>query len=196
MGESIRYFTQDELRRLFRAIEHASDRHCLRNLVIFRIAYRCGLRASELGLIRRADFNAHRGELYCRRLKGSLNNTIRLDAETLRLLKRYVREQQSRLDLVDTVFVSQEQHPISRKTLADLMRKYCQAAKISDSRKWHFHTLKHTCAVHLAESGLDVKELNYWLAHKNIQNTMIYFQFTTSQYEGMYRKLERNNALV
>jgi site-specific recombinase XerD len=51
-------------------------------------------------------------------------------------------------------------------------------------------------AVHLAESSLDVKELQYWLGHKNINNTIIYFQFTTTQQESMYQKLSHGNALA
>ena len=68
--------------------------------------------------------------------------------------------------------------PISRKTLDVLMKKYCHLAKISDIYKHHFHTLKHTAAVHLAESQIDIKGLQYYLGHKSVTNTLIYFQFT------------------
>ena len=74
-----------------------------------------------------------------------------------------------------------------------LTKKYCAAAGIRDKSKCHFHTLKHTRAVMLADAGLDIKEVQYWLGHKNVNNTMIYFQFTTSQYETLYRKLAQRN---
>ena len=76
------------------------------------------------------------------------------------------------------------------------MKKYCSDARIEDKSKWHFHSLKHSCGVHLAESGLDIKEVNFWLAHKIIENTMVYFRFTTKQQEAMYAKLEKQNAFV
>ena len=53
-----------------------------------------------------------------------------------------------------------------------------------------FHSLKHTRGQFLADSGLDIKEVQYWLGHKNIRNTYIYFQFTRQQQEQMYEKLE------
>ena len=62
--------------------------------------------------------------------------------------------------------------------------------------KYHFHTLKHTTAVHLAESEIDIKELQYYLGHKSVTNTLIYFQFTTKQQETMYAKLQKNNQMV
>ncbi|WP_279233596.1 tyrosine-type recombinase/integrase [Clostridium estertheticum] len=70
------------------------------------------------------------------------------------------------------MFLSQEKKPISRKTLDVLMKKYCHLAKISDIEKYHFHTLKHTAAVHLAESEIDIKELQYYLGHKSVTNTL------------------------
>ncbi|APQ75944.1 phage integrase family protein [Clostridium botulinum] len=94
------------------------------------------------------------------------------------------------------MFKSQKNNPISRQTLDYLMKKYCKIANISDKSKHHFHTLKHTTAVHLAESEMDIKELQWWLGHKSVSNTEIYFQFTTKQQEKMYMKLEETSEMV
>jgi len=128
-------------------------------------------------------------------LKGSNNNTIRLDQETIKISNKYVRQNEIS-DNQQVLFLSQEKKPISRKTLDVLMKKYCNLAKISDIEKHHFHTLKHTAAVHLAESEIDIKELQYYLGHKSVTNTLIYFQFTTKQQETMYSKLQKNNQMV
>ena len=76
------------------------------------------------------------------------------------------------------------------------MKKYCKIANISNKSKHHFHTLKHTTAVHLEESEMDIKELQWWLGHKSVSNTEIYFQFTTKQQEKMYMKLEKTSEMV
>lgn len=73
---------------------------------------------------------------------------------------------------------------------------YCILAKIEDKSKHHFHALKHTTAFHLAECDMDIKELQWWLGHKSVSNTEIYFQFTTKQQERMYAKLEGKSELV
>ncbi len=185
--KKIKYFTNEELKKIFRVVKDVS-RHPVRDEAILKIAYYCALRASEVGLVNIDDFNSGRGEIYCRRLKGSNNNTIRIiDNDVLRTLKRHIRT--NKLD--DVLFLSQKKNPISRKTLDLLMKKCCEAASIKDKSKWHFHTLKHTRAIDLAESGLDLKEIQYWLGHKEISNTQIYYQFTSSQYETLYKKLEK-----
>jgi len=190
----IKFLNQKELKKLFTTIKRSNDKHSLRNLCIFRLAYRCGLRASEVGILRVEDFNIIKGELYCTRLKNSLNNTIFLGRGTTNILKRYIKE--SNLKEGNILFCSQEKKPISRKLLHHLMKKYCKEAGIKDKEKWHFHCLKHSIAVHLAESGLDVKEIQYWLGHRSINSTLIYFQFTTSQQEHMLKKLKSNSVLV
>ena len=195
MDTTIKYFTQNELKRLFNAIKNSGDRHALRNLCIFRVAYRCGLRASEVGLLKLEYYNKLKGELYCKRLKGSWNNTIALDKETTKVLNRYIKEYGIKQE-VEFIFKSQEQKPISRKTLDYLMKRYCKMAKIKDKNKWHFHCLKHSIAVHLAESDLDIKEVKFWLSHKSVNSTLCYFQFTSSQQKTMLEKLERHNMLV
>lgn len=185
--KEIKYFTNEELKKIFRVVKNVS-RHPIRDEAILKVAYYCALRASEVGLLNIDDFNLGKGEIYCRRLKGSNNNTIRIiDKDILRTLKRHIRIN----DPENILFKSQKKNPISRKTLDLLMKKCCEAASIKDKSKWHFHTLKHTRAIDLAELGLDLKEIQYWLGHKEISNTQIYYQFTSSQYEILYKKLEK-----
>lgn len=195
MEDTIKYFTQSELKKLFRAIEQSNGKYSFRDLLIFRLAYRCGLRATEIGLITKGNYNKNTKELYCKRLKGSLNNTIRLDEKTNKLINKFIKENKIQED-IDILFKSQKGGSLSRKTLDMLIKKYCLAAKLQDHTKWHFHSLKHSCAVHLAESGLDIKELQNWLGHKSVNNTMVYFRFTTMQQQAMYNKLDKNCKMV
>lgn len=191
----IKYLTQEEAARLFSTIENSDSLHAVRDLALFRVAYRCGLRASEIALIKLQDYNACKGEIYCKRLKGSNNNTIRLDPKTNQALKKYI-ETNNISAASEPLFKSQKNSPISRQTLDYLMKKYCALAEIDDKSKHHFHALKHTTAVHLAESEMDIKELQWWLGHKVVANTEVYFQFTTKQQEKMYEKLDEKSEMV
>jgi site-specific recombinase XerD len=194
-NDKIKYLTQDEAKRLFNAIEASKDVHRMRNLAIFRIAYRCGLRASEISLIKLENYNMAKGELYCKRLKCSNSNTIRLDNTCKSILDNYIIETNLILQS-DYLFKSQKNKPISRQSLDYLIKKYCLMANIENKSKYHFHVLKHTTAVHLAESDMDIKELQWWLGHKAVSNTEIYFQFTTKQQEWLYTKLEEKSEMV
>lgn len=193
IDNTIKYFNQKDLKKLFNTIGKSNNKYALRDLTICRVAYRCGLRVTEIGLIDIENYNKFTGELYCKRLKGSWSNTIRLDKETIKILNKFIKE----FNVIEgTLFKSRNNNPISRKTLDLMFKDYCKAAGIKNKDLYHFHTLKHTCAVHLAESGLDIKELQSWLGHKNVNNTLKYFNFTTKQQEEMYKKLEKTNSLV
>ncbi len=186
-NKEIKYLYKEELNRLFNTIKKSNNKYATRNMAIFHVAYYCALRASEVGLLKIEDYNSIKNELYCKRLKGSFNNTLRLNKITAAALKKYINQAKPE----DILFSSRENNPISRQMLDRLMKKYCASAGIKDRSKWHFHSLKHSRAVHLAEQGLDIKEVQYWLGHKEVNNTMIYFQFTSSQQEELYRKLSK-----
>jgi integrase/recombinase XerD len=83
VNKKYKYYSHNELENLFNAIkreavpkkyiQNKNYKDWERDLCIFKIAYWCGLRASEVAMITVDDFNPLRNELYCRRLKGSFD---------------------------------------------------------------------------------------------------------------------------
>jgi len=189
--EKIKYLTEKEFNKIIKAIEKTKETdigtYWNRDKLMFLLGFECGLRASEVGMLKKEDYNDIANEVYCRRLKGSNNNTIRLTKSTGSLLKRYLRDEPNDTEYI---FISRKGNQITNYTLNKLCKKYFELAEL-DMNKAHFHSIKHTTGVYLAEQGLDVKEVQYILGHKRIDNTMIYFQFTTKQQEELYRKLGR-----
>lgn len=201
MGDksTIKFLTDEEFLELFTTLEKQrrkaetdlKEKCAIRNKAMFAIMYYCALRVSEAMDIRKEDFNVYKNELYCRRKKGGKNNTLRIIPEyqwVTDCLKKHIKVNRP-TSYMFTNFIDTST-PLSRKTCDHLMKKACSKTSIS-SDKWHCHTLRHTKAVNLAEDGLDLKEIQYWLGHASITNTEIYFQFTTSQYETMYKKLRK-----
>lgn len=194
---SIKYFTQKELKKLFRTIEKEKDTgydYWLRDSVMFNIGYLCGLRISEIGNLKLDHYNPQRGEIFCPRVKKSVSNVIRLDQKRIKILNKYLREYGIK-EGESPLFLSKRKKPISVRRLDQMMKGYAQKAQISDD-KAHWHSLKHSIAVHLAESGADVKEVQNYLGHKDIKNTMIYFEFTTKQKDAFYEKIRRGGEVV
>lgn len=185
----IKYLQKFEKEALFQAIEETNCKYQIRNQAIFFIAEYAALRASEVGMIRISDINFDRKEIYFRRLKGSRNNTLRiLEKRVWDSLINYMSYRRQNDIYSEYLFISQMKQPISRKTLHELMRHYSEIAQLP-KEKSHFHVLKHTRAVYLADLGLDTKEIQYWTGHKNIANTEVYLQFTTTQQETLYHKI-------
>lgn len=192
MTTEIKYLYTYENERLFVEIDKDTSTHAIRNRAIIYIAKYCALRASEIGLIETEFFNPNTKEIFCKRLKGGNNNTLRIiDDRVYHSLTEYLLIRDSLYPKSPYLFVSNRGTPISRKMLDVIIKNICAQANISED-KAHMHVLRHTRAVELADSGLDVREIQYWLGHQNIRNTQIYMQFTSKQYENMYQKLLNN----
>lgn len=178
--DTIKFLTGDETGRLFQHI--GTNR---RDRAIFLVAYRHGLRASEIGLLRTEDIDLKTLRLMVHRLKGSHSGAHPLQADEAKAIRAYLRE---RKDDSPILFTSNRGTPIARRTLDWLMKKYGKAADLPPSKR-HFHCLKHSIATHLLEAGADLRFVQDWLGHSNIQNTVVYTYLTTRSRENAARKV-------
>ncbi len=188
-NRTIKYLTSQELETLFKQIRNDyNSKHYHRNLALFYLAQYCALRVSEPCQMLLSDYDPELHTIYCRRQKGSNSNTIRIvDPELIDILTDYLKCRAELYEPSEYLFPSQKGGPLSRQMLDYLIRYYCQDTCIPDCKR-HFHVLKHTRAVELGNLGLDIKEIQWWLGHKNLSNTLIYAQFTTSQQDMLYEK--------
>src|SRR5437879_5711911 len=178
-SQTVKFLTQDETERLFSAIKNKRDR------AIFLIAYRHGLRASEVGHLFVNDIDFKKLRIMLHRLKGSHSGEHPLQADEAKAIKAYLR---SRKAAVPILFPSNRNDPISRSMLHRLMRTYAILAN-QPKDKQHFHVLKHSIATHLLDAGADLRFVQDWLGHANIQNTVIYTFLTSTAREEKARKL-------
>lgn len=79
---------------------------------------------------------------------------------------------------------------MSRRGLDWLMKQYGKTAKLP-ADKQHFHVLKHSIATHLLDAGADIRFVQDWLGHSNIQNTVIYTYLTSATRSERARTLFR-----
>jgi integrase len=140
--DTIKFLTLEETTRLLNGI--ASHR---RDKAIFLLAYRHGLRASEVGLLRVEDLDFKTLRIMIHRLKGSHSGEHPLQADEAKAIKAYLRERRSNSPIL---FTSNRGDPIARRTLDWLMKKHGAAADLP-LPKQHFHCLKHSIATHLSD---------------------------------------------
>ena len=182
----ITYLIQDEIKKIFSVIKSRRDK------ALFRIAYRHGLRASEVGLLRRSDIDWDRMKIYVHRLKGGLSGEQIMDTDEVSELRSYLRQ---RKDNSEVLFLSKKGNPLGARQLNNLMKNYCDAAGIP-KEKAHFHSLRHSIGVHLMDAGADVLFVRDILGHKNIQNTLIYAQITSARRDEIHRQLLGSSRIV
>jgi type 1 fimbriae regulatory protein FimB len=177
-SETIKFLTLDETRRLFAGVTDKRDK------AIFLLAYRHGLRASEIGLLRVNDLDLKRLRVMLHRLKGSLSGEHPLQADEARTLKAWLKSRDTDSPIL---FPSRRGLPISRQMLDVLMKQYGEEAAIPKDKR-HFHVLKHSIATHLLEAGAELRFLQDWLGHSNIQNTVIYTALVSTSREQKARQ--------
>jgi type 1 fimbriae regulatory protein FimB/type 1 fimbriae regulatory protein FimE len=176
---SINFLTQDEMRRLLDVMDVKRD------YAIFLLAYRHGLRASEVGMLRRDNLDLKQYRLRIHRLKNSLAGLHPLQPDEVKAVKAYIKERESS---APSLFLSRNNAPISRRRLDELMKHYGGRAGIPASKR-HFHALKHSIATHLLDAGADLRFVQDWMGHASIANTIIYAQLTSRRRDEEARKV-------
>jgi site-specific recombinase XerD len=135
----------EELRRIFGSCLPARDR------ALLLVAYRHGLRASEVGLLRVLDVDLRRRTLRCRRLRGARSTAQPLAVDEAAALRPLVRGRGG----LEPLFRSARGRPISRKRL-DAIMKTCGAKAGLPPAKRHFEVLRTSLAAHLLRAGADL----------------------------------------
>lgn len=172
-------FTADDIASFFAAITSLRDR------AIFRLMYHAGLRASEVGTLLMRHWDARTERIHVTRLKGSNSGAHRLNREESRALKAWLKVRGS---VPGPIFPSRERSPISRKMLWVLVGKYVKLAGLP-SELGHPHAFKHACCTHLLERGFRVEQVQDWVGHANIANTMKYSHVTNPARDRMAEEL-------
>ena len=160
----IHVLTHSELKKLFAAITN------LRDQALFLLAYRHGLRASEIVLLRTEDLDFEKPKINIRRIGRGPTGSHDLRPDEHVALQRYL---ESRKDSSAVLFVSSRGQPITRRGLDWLMKSYGAQARVPVVKR-HFHALKHSIATHLLSAGANLHFVHEWLGHTMLQSTAIY----------------------
>lgn len=99
-------------------------------------------------------------------------------------MKAYLKARDSESPFL---FLSKRSLPISRQMLDVLIKDYGEKAEIPKDKR-HFHVLKYSIATHLLDAGADIKFVQDWLGHANIQNTEIYAKLSAGSREKKARE--------
>jgi integrase len=155
-----------------------------RNLAMILLAYRHGMRASEVCELRLADLDFKNGQVTIRRLKGSLTTTQPLSdhpgqplLSERRVLRAWLAE---RRDASNFVFVSQKGGRIHRSQFFRIFQSVAERAGLPADRR-HPHCLKHALGFSLVAGNVNLAIVKQALGHKNIASTAIYAVPTDEQ---------------
>jgi integrase len=174
------YLIQQEIEALMTAARR--NRHGHRDATMILIAFRHGLRASEVADLRWDQVNFDSAVLHIRRVKQGTPSVQPLSGLELRALRRLQRESRAS----PFVFVSERCAPFTTAGFARMMER---AAKSAGLRiKVHPHMLRHACGFALANAGHDTRALQAYLGHKNIQHTVRYTELAPDRFKNFWNE--------
>jgi integrase len=175
------YLTEAEVERLMKAA--TDNRHGHRDATMILVAYRHGLRVSELVDLRWDQIEFRTATLHVRRVKQGTPSTHPILGDELRALRRLQREQEPKAPFV---FTSERGAPFSTAGFARMIERAGSEAKFSF--KPHPHMLRHACGYALANRGHDTRALQAYLGHKNIQHTVRYTELSPARFKNFWRE--------
>ena len=161
------YLTRDEVASLLRSAKK-SPRYGARNYAMILLAYRHGLRASEVTGLRWSDVDLAIRTIYCRRAKNSRSSLHPMKADEVAALEKVL----ARLELPasDYVFPSERAERMTRSAFWRVVAQAGERAGLPV--KAYAHQLRHACGYYLANKGCDLRLIQDFLSHKQMQNTV------------------------
>jgi len=148
-----------------------------RDHTLMLLAVQTGLRVSELAALRVQDVELGSGAHVRCWGKGRKERCTPLTKETVEVLRLWIRRCQGRPE--DPLFPSRgSDRQLTRSAIWRLITKHASAASQNcpslAQKDPTPHTLRHTCAMRLLESGIDIATIALWLGHSSLQSTNIY----------------------
>ena len=159
------WMKEEEVGRLQKAAAKMGD-YGHRNQTMILVAFRHGLRVSELVELRWEQIDLEAKTIYIKRLKGSKDSMHTLERDEVAALRKLGPER------TGLVFVSYRGGQISRRTFLHVVAAAGTAAKLPITV--HPHMLRHSCGYCLTAAGHPTRMVQEWLGHKNIQHTVRY----------------------
>jgi integrase/recombinase XerD len=162
--------SQEEVNRFLLAVENPKHR------VILTVCYAAGLRVSEAVRLTPEAIDSQRMVIRVAAGKGSKDRYVMLSPKLLDILRAYWRKTRPQHWLFPGDLPGQ---PITTSAVEVVCRQVREQAAIS--KPVTPHSLRHAFAVHLLESGADVRTIQLLLGHRSLSTTARYLRLATSK---------------
>lgn len=168
----------------------------IKHRAILHTIYGAGLRVGEILRLRVQDIRSDDGYIFIKDSKGKRDRHTVLSPYVLEILREYYNEHKPSYWL----FEGQSGGQYSAKSIQNIFRK---AVKETGANPWSTpHTLRHSFATHLMQSGVNIRYIQSALGHASSKTTEVYTRILevsnktlTSPLDKLYEriKFDRNN---
>ena len=157
-----------------------SGRHKHRDHTMILMAYRHGLRVSELISLRWQQIDLSSGLIQVNRLKNGLNSVHPLFGPELRALRKIKRKYHN----TEYIFMSERGSPMTTSSFGKIIARAGKIAEIG--MPVHPHMLRHSTGFKLANESRDTRSIQQYLGHKNIRHTTLYTELAADKFTDFW----------
>ncbi|MGH8111841.1 MAG: tyrosine-type recombinase/integrase, partial [Rhodanobacteraceae bacterium] len=171
------YLEREEVATLFRSLPRTGP-FALRNRTLLLFLYNTGARVQEVADLRVEHLALAAPARVHLHGKGDKWRVCPLWDETVKLLCQLL--DQPHAEPGDPVFGARQHRPLTRFGIYKIVRHYgaCFDSPGPEPRRVSPHLFRHTAAVHLLESGVEVNVIRSWLGHVSLDTTNRYAELT------------------
>jgi site-specific recombinase XerD len=176
-SREIHHLECQEIQAVLQGIDQTT-REGQRDFVLLSLLFNTGARVSEVVDLQAADLRLRPPTSVLLRGKGRKERVCPLWPETARALRQYLEVQAIGLQETRSVFRNRRGYPLTRFGIRWILQKHVRhAARHTPSlkrKKLHPHSWRHSTAVHLLRSGVDLSTIAHLLGHASVNTTNKY----------------------
>jgi len=185
-----RYLREEQIIKLFDVIDSPRD------LAMFKLMLRCGLRVEEVAKLSLAAVDLARGQVFVYEGKGLKDRVVYLSKDAYQALAKYLKlrpcSRAKKLFLIDKGRFKGK--PIKVRGIQYRMKHYAQKAGLHVC----CHQLRHTMATQMLNADADIVTIQDLLGHSRIMTTQRYCQLSNQKvrrdyYKAMQKVLQRHS---
>lgn len=150
----------------------------IKHKAIFATIYYFGLRISELPELRLYDFDNNTKLLHIKNSKGNKDRIIPINPKWIKIIREYY----NKFKPVDLLFTG-DHEKYSHSSIRNILTAAVNRCKIT--KKVSVHTLRHSYATHLLNSGNNLRQVQTILGHARVQTTEIYTHVTAESLQSI-----------
>jgi len=172
---------------VYKIFDHVRTFH---NRVYLATVYSCGLRLQEGLHLEVSDIDKDRMMIHVHRGKGAIDRYVPLPDETLPMLRRYWATHRHPKLIFPALGRGHNSRTSAKTPMAiDSVQGAFRRAKFTagiKKRRVSIHTLRHSYATHFLESGVNIRVIQRYLGHAQLETTMIYLHLTQKGQEDAF----------
>jgi site-specific recombinase XerD len=174
---TIEYLEYEEISAVLESIDR-NDHVGRRDYALLALMFNTGARVQEIVDLGVCDLQLDAPFQVKLLGKGRKTRICPLWPQTALVLKQFISESHVDLRSNAAVFRNQRGDRLTRFGIRYILTKYCkQAAGQCPSlvgKRLHPHSMRHSCAIHLLKSGVDLPSISHWLGHASMNTTNRY----------------------